>query len=127
MRAVVTELPLGEPARFNPEQLEYLCNRMGEIRAEAEVARALERIAQTLSGLGAAEAGGHMAYLRLSLGDLMRDADLIGMSTLARVARDVLDCDRAGDRTAFRATLARLHRVGERSVHAVWDLDDLSG
>jgi len=127
MRAVVTELPLGEPARFNPERLENLCNAMGEARAETEVALALERIAQTLAGIDPTVAGGHLAYLRLSLEDLARDADLIGMSTLARVARDVLACEACGNDTAFRATLARLRRVGERSIHAVWDLDDLSG
>lgn len=127
MRAFVTELPLGEPARFNPEQLENLCSTMGDVRAETEVALALERISHTLAGLGPTVEGGHVEYLRLSLSDLIRDAELIGMSTLARVARDVLDCEAGGNEVAFRATLARLTRVGDRSIHAVWDLDDLSG
>ena len=52
MRAGVTDLPLAEPARFNPSQLELLCDRLGEHRAEAEVAYALERIAKHLSQLG---------------------------------------------------------------------------
>ena len=30
MRAGVTDLPLGEPARFNPSQLELLCDHLGE-------------------------------------------------------------------------------------------------
>jgi hypothetical protein len=40
-----------EPAQFNPAMLESLCRRIGETRAEAEVARALERISTTLTAL----------------------------------------------------------------------------
>jgi hypothetical protein len=40
-----------EPAQFDPAMLESLCRRIGETRAEAEVARALERISTTLSAL----------------------------------------------------------------------------
>ena len=46
------------------------------------------------------------------------------MATLAHVARDVRICLRRGDPVALSATLARLDRVGDRSIHAVFDLDD---
>lgn len=127
MRAFVTELPLGEPARFNPAQLEALCDRVGELRAETEVALALERISQHLVAVGPAVHQGSAVQLHDLLENLAQDAQLIGMATLARVAKDVLYCLNAADETAFAATLARLERVGDRSIHAVWDLDDLSG
>jgi len=127
MLAVVTELPLGEPARFNPERLENLCQQIGETRAEAEVAHALDRIASNLKDLGRPASGAAREALRWRLADLVRDAEMIGMATLARVAQDVLTSDAVGDEVAFHATLARLTRVGDRSIHAVWDLDDLSG
>ena len=58
MRAFVTELPLGEPARFNPERLEKLCDTMGEVKAETEVALALDRISRNLSPAPCADRSG---------------------------------------------------------------------
>ena len=127
MRAVVTDLPLGEPARFNPGQLEKLCERLGELRAEAEVAHALDRISALLDEVGRISASGDHLHLEEVLAALVRDAQMIGMATLARVGRDVLDCIDSGDRIALSATLARLMRVGDRSIHAIWDLEDVSG
>lgn len=127
MRAVVTDLPLGEPARFNPGQLEKLCDRLGETRAEAEVAFALDRLATLLDEAGRIGPDGDHSDLEDVLAALVRDARLIGMATLARVGGDVLDCLDAGDPTALCATMARLMRVGDRSIHAIWDLEDVSG
>ncbi|MEM7722984.1 MAG: hypothetical protein AAF376_11470 [Pseudomonadota bacterium] len=125
MRAFVSELPLGEPARFNPAQLEALCARVGEVRAETEVAFALDRISTQLMALTPTANGGDGKELQVLLRKLVDDANLIGMATLARVAQDVLNCLATGDATAFAATFARLDRVGDRSIHAVWDLEDL--
>lgn len=124
--AVIRLLP-EEPARFNPDMLEALCRRIGETRAEAEVARALERISTTVAALDTLATDADAALLAAALRSLIRDADIIGMVTLARVSRSVLCCLGSGDRLAYCATLARLERVGRRSIHAVWDLEDLSG
>lgn len=126
MRPDILQLRPEEPARFDPDRLEELCRRIGEVRAEAEVALALHRISEELPALSATlrDRPGDFAGL---LGQIIRDADLIGMASLARVARDVLDCFARRNEVALAATLARLDRVGERSIHAVWDLEDLSG
>lgn len=126
MRAGVTELPLGEPAGFNPGQLELLCDRLGEQRAEAEVAHALERLATLLDEIARLKGRTDHDTLEEVLAALVRDARLIGMATLAQAGRHVLDCLESGDRVALAATLARLERVGDRSIHAIWDLEDLS-
>jgi len=126
MRGGITQLPLGEPARFNPGQLEKLCDRLGELRAEAEVAQALERLSTLLDELNRLASTGPHSALEEVLAALVRDARLIGMATLARVGRNVLDCLELGDPVALAATMARLERVGDRSIHAIWDLEDLS-
>ncbi|MEQ8365860.1 MAG: hypothetical protein RIB61_04055 [Roseicyclus sp.] len=123
----IIELPLAETARFNPGQLEAFCGRMGEVRSEHEVARALDRLSNRLSQVARLRKGGDMAVLDRAVGALVRDATLIGMATLARVGADVLECIRSDDQVALSATLARLDRVGDRSIHAVWDLEDISG
>lgn len=122
MQPFVRELQPEEPARFNPQRLEDLCQQLGETRAEAEVARALDRIAVSLRHLYRPNPDLPHLAKRLS-----RDADMIGMATLAKVARSVLHCADDGNRVALAATVARLRRVGDRSIHAVWDLEDLSG
>ena len=127
MRAGVTELPLGEPAGFNPGQLELLCDRLGEQRAEAEVAYALDRLATLLVQIAPLKQTGDHRALETLLAALVRDARMIGMATLAQAGRHVLDCLESGDTVALAATLARLERVGDRSIHAIWDLEDVSG
>ncbi len=47
------------------------------------------------------------------------------MLTLARIAGDVLRTADAGDVAAQAATLARLVRIADRSLNAVWDLRHL--
>lgn len=121
----ITELAPEEPARFNPECLEELCLKIGEVRAEAEVALALHRISEVLPNLNAMLRDDGNAFA-VVVDQICEDADLIGMATLARVARNVADSYATQNHVALAATLARLDRVGERSIHAVWDLEDLS-
>lgn len=123
--ACVTELNHEEPARFNPAQLEDLCNRIGEIRAEAEVALALHRISNALPKIRALLRQSEDGFAD-AVDALVADADLLGMATLAKVGRSVQETFAMGDAVALAATMARLERVGDRSIHAVWDLEDLS-
>ncbi len=125
MCPTITQIAPNEPARFNPECLEDLCHKIGEVRAEAEVALALHRISENLPKLGATLRDDAKAFASMIDG-IATDAALIGMATLARVARNVLDSYRTDNQVALTATLARLERVGERSIHAVWDLEDIS-
>ncbi len=123
----ITELRVEEPARFNPDRLEELCRTVGEVRAEAEVALALDRIGRCLLQLARVDPVATSAEVTVVLAQIIKASDLIGMATLARVARDVTSCMEGQDPVALAATLARLKRVGDRSIHAVWDLEDLSG
>ncbi|MBL4627426.1 MAG: hypothetical protein JKY00_05200 [Roseicyclus sp.] len=122
---LITELTPEEPARFNPERLEELCHKIGEVRAEAEVALALHRISEHLPTLRSLLRDNEGAFV-VAVDHVASDAELIGMATLARVARGVLDSHSTGNLVALASTLARLDRVGERSIHAVWDLEDVS-
>ncbi|TBX20512.1 hypothetical protein [Nioella sediminis] len=125
MEQDVSRLRPEEPARFNPERLELLCDEIGEIRAEHEVASALQAINLHLQNIRCLHPVG--ADLLRPVRNLAAASDRIGMATLARVARDVLACIGSGDPVALAATHARLLRVGERSIHAIWDLEDVTG
>jgi hypothetical protein len=49
------------------------------------------------------------------------------MRVLSQVARDLADCVTRKDAVAQAAVLARLVRIGDRSLTAVWDLQDMRG
>ena len=48
------------------------------------------------------------------------------MHLLARVAGDVIGCIDTADANAMNATFARLLRIGEQSLTAIWDLQDIT-
>ncbi len=113
-----------EVARFDPTRLEQLCREKGEAQAETEAAEALSVIGRLLRNMGPETERLGDQELGTYLDTLRSSADRIGMSTLARVAGDVRHCLDKGDHAALGATLARLYRVGDRSIHAIFDLDD---
>ena len=123
----VTVLRPEEPARFNPDRLERLCDEVGEIRAEHEVASALEQINRRMQEIRRVDPCAEAPGLVDPVQALAVAAERIGMATLSRVARDVLACVAERDGVAIAATYMRLLRVGERSIHAIWDLEDVSG
>jgi len=127
MEGSVIRLRVEEPARFNAARLEALCAEVGEHRAEHEVACALEEMSLHLKLIAAAGCDIGRADLEPPVRALIRAADMIGMASLSQVGGDVLRCLDLPDPVALSATLCRLRRVGDRSVHALWDLEDLSG
>lgn len=115
-----------EAVRLDTDRLGALYRQMGEAGAEDVMCRAIEELAVRLSHCQRVWQQADDAALRKSARSLIAIADQIGMSALARVAGDVTDAVDTGDRVAQAATLARLIRTGERSLTAVWDLQDLS-
>ncbi|MDT0681057.1 hypothetical protein RM543_00040 [Roseicyclus sp. F158] len=109
--------------RLDLDRLGHLIENLGPAEAEALVRRALDRLDSRLTELGQLARSGVRPpeLVRLARG-LAAIAEQIGMSKLARVARDVSVCAERGDEAALGATLARLQRVGERSRAALLDL-----
>jgi len=115
-----------EPVRVDPERLRELYMRLGEAGAEDVVCRAMEEIAVRLSHTERLYRQDRLREMRKSARSLVAIADQVGMKNLAAVAEDVTRCIDDCDPVALAATLARLLRVGERSLTAVWDLQDAS-
>jgi len=66
------------------------------------------------------------AGLRKSVHTLIAIADQIGMALVSQVAGDVILSIDQSDDTAVAATLSRLLRIGERSLTAIWDMQDIT-
>ena len=122
----VTLLEQQEAVGLDTGQLRALHARLGQSGAEDLVCRALEDIALRLSHAGHCYREARPGELRKTAQGIGAAAEQIGLHLLARVAADVAACIGTGDRTALGATLARLLRVGERSLCEAWELQDLS-
>jgi len=99
---------------------------MGPEDADDVVGRAAEELALRLSHCETQWRQKDAQGFRKSARSLVAIADQIGMLKLARVAGDVTACIDRDDAVATAATLARLLRVGETSLSAVWDLQDVT-
>jgi len=124
--ASLIALERAETVRLETEKLDNLFRQLGEACAEDVLCRAVEELAVRLTQCERLWRQHEHAALRKSARSLIAIADQIGMSALARVAGDVTQTIDSGDDVAIAATLFRLIRVGETSLMAVWDAQDLS-
>lgn len=122
----VTLLEQREAVRLDSVRLEQLYVQLGEAGAEDVVCRALEELATRLSHTERFFREKRHVELRKSARSLIAISDQIGMAALARVARDVTYCIDENDQVALAAVLARLLRIGDTSLHEIWDLQDYS-
>lgn len=122
----IEELRHNETVRLDRTQLEHLYLQLGPARADKDVGQTLEDLAIGLSNIQVAHKKWDKDAVRDSVRGLIAIANKLGMTSLGRVARDVLDVSVTDDLPAYAATLARLERIGERSLIAVWDLQDMS-
>ena len=122
----VTTLAQTEIVRLDADRLAALYRQLGDANAEDVICRAVEELAVRLAHCERLWRAGDWQQLRKSVRSLGAISDQVGMPKLARVARDVTSTIDNNDAVATAATLTRLVRVGERSLTAVWDLQDLS-
>lgn len=110
-----------EPVRLDRDQLELLYVQLGTSGADHLVTHALEELAVSLARVRKQYRRGRIDELRVSMRTLKALARQVGMTLLARVAQDVLDLTERDDAAALGATIARLARIGENSLIAIWD------
>lgn len=119
--ANLTVLAVQEPVRVDARRLGEIVNELGETAAHNIICAALEQLAQAMAELRAAAMDGDMAQLLVRAEELSRLAWQVGLPSLAAVAIDVAGCAERRDQTGLAATLARLMRIGNRSLTEIWD------
>lgn len=108
--------------------------RLGDIVAELGISGAhnviglaVEQIALALVALRDLAVAGDMESAAQQADRLSRLAWQVGFLSLAAVAMDVMATAERHDHPAFAATVARLGRVGNKSLTDVWEMEALSG
>ncbi|MEM6938928.1 MAG: hypothetical protein AAF943_00620 [Pseudomonadota bacterium] len=114
-----------EKVRVDHDRLGALYAQLGASGAEDIVCRALEELALRLSHCEVLYRESALTDLRKNARSLIAISDQIGMPALSTAARSVTDCIDRNDPVALAATLSRLIRIGERSLIAVWDMQDV--
>ncbi|MEM8592602.1 MAG: hypothetical protein AAGF13_08755 [Pseudomonadota bacterium] len=122
----VVVLAHDEEVRIDGRALAVLQAQLGSAGAEGVISRAVEEIANRLSLIERAHAQRERDALWKTSKGLIGIAEQIGLVDLARVSRDVSQCARGRDDVALSAVLARLIRLGDRSVTTVWGMADIS-
>lgn len=122
----VLKIRLKETVRVDQDRLGALYSELGEAGAEDVVCRAMEELALRLSHCSRLHSARNIADLRKCTRSLIAISDQIGMHLLARVAGDVMACIDNNDVPALNATFSRLLRIGEQSLTAIWDLQDIT-
>jgi hypothetical protein len=115
-----------EHVRLDHSQLKVLYQSLGPAGADKVLAHALDDLSTTLVTAAEHYRLGEIEPLRAAVKTVIALAQQVGMTMLARVGRDVLALSQTYDAAAFGATMARFERIGEGSLMAVWDLQDLS-
>ena len=124
--AELARLRHDEGVRLDPDVLSAIYAELGERGAEKLISRAMEDIATRLQDLRQSLGEGRNAQFLRSARMLGQVGAQVGMTSVARVARDLIRATEAGDATGQAAVLARLERIGQRSLTAVWDLHDMT-
>ena len=107
------------------EHLATLSRERGRPRAEYIAHTAMEEIAERLTAAEAAWAAGEFARLGKIARSLVGMSRQLGMETLSKVAAMVAENAGSRDAAALAALVARMIRVGEGSLSAIWEVGHL--
>jgi hypothetical protein len=122
----ITRLVPRERIVLDRAPIEEMCRTLGTERTEVLVGSAMEEIAmwmarsEKLCRQGNRDELGRIARLSATVGGKL------GMRQLARVGDELADLVARADEVTLAALAARLSRVGEGSLVAVWELQGLS-
>lgn len=122
----VIKIRLAEKIQLDQVRLDGLYTQLGATGAETVICRAMEELAVRLSECNTLWRESSLIRLRKHARSLIAISDQIGMRLLAQVAADVTTALDAEDEVAVAATLSRMLRIGERSLTALWAMEDMS-
>ncbi|MFN4060600.1 MAG: hypothetical protein ACK4IA_07595 [Paracoccus hibiscisoli] len=119
--AQISALAVSEVVRVDSRRVAEIVTELGETAAQHVIGLALEQLAAALTTVDEALQAGDMGQAVAQAERMSRLAWQIGLLSLAGVAMDLGSTAERGDMAALAAIRARLLRVGNRSLTAIWD------
>ncbi|WP_193749851.1 hypothetical protein [Shimia sp. SK013] len=118
----VSRLLFSEAALVNEDELTRLYIKMDYRKAEQLIIAAIDALSEALAAAEVAYNSNNDQYLMAACRNIARASRRLGLDQLASVARDVRIALHQDDDVAAQATLARMLRLGEPSMRALWDI-----
>ncbi|OCX66834.1 hypothetical protein BFP70_01010 [Thioclava sp. SK-1] len=115
-----------ETVRIDSDRIVALYSQMGQHAAERLMSKAIEDLAVQMVAVDVAIREGRQEAFGRAIDTLIPLATQVGMSKLVRIAQDLRAAVAAQDAVARDALLARLVRIGDRSLSEVWGIQDMS-
>ena len=122
----VIEMRPSERVIIDASSLDDLFTRLGDREAEGFVMQTVETISDILAEVDAFVRHDALEEIPPRAQQVSRLCSEIGLTSLARVSRDMAISARRQDMVAFRAVWERLVRIGDRSLAMVWEMPGLS-
>jgi hypothetical protein len=119
--AQISALAISEAVRVDSRRVAEIVAELGETSAQHVIGLALEQLAAALTAVEGALNDNDLAQAAAHAERMSRLAWQIGLLSLAGVAMDLGSTAERGDVPALAAIRARLLRVGNRSLTAIWD------
>ena len=123
---MIFDLRPAERIVIDAARLDELFRRLGDRGAESFVMEAVEAISDLLAEVDGFVRTGALQDIAPRAQQVSRISADIGLTSLARVSRDMGITAARGDMVAYRAVWERLVRIGDRSLAQVWELPGLS-
>lgn len=120
MAALVTYLCPRERIWLDPSRIGLLYTELGGAEVQALLDRAIHELSGVHAELRGQYASRDLEGFSRNLRRLRRIAEHLGLTTVARIAGDVIECLDRGDPTALAATWSRLSRSAEQAQLGNW-------
>ncbi len=125
-RADWTDVPVLVPQDdpcLDPAPIARLFAERGEKAAEHVIGRAMDQLTDRIALTETQHAACQFADLARTARSIVGLAEELGFRGVARAAANVSTCAMLRDPCALAATVARLVRLADQSLSAVWDID----
>jgi len=109
---------------IDEEALEAVYAAHGHASGDRVICKAIEDIAVRIAKVERHVSRGKFESISCIVDDIKKMSPEIGLRTLAQVATDVDILLERSDNAALIACVHRMVRVGEKSLLAVWDVED---
>ncbi|GFE64709.1 hypothetical protein [Litoreibacter roseus] len=123
----IIKLKFVERVILDPDRLVELCVSLGDAGAEELISLTMEELSCGLGRVEEAYTAQNWSIMSAEARQLSNAADHIGMQTFVTVVADVVTCVEQQDFIALSATLERLRRIADKSLNAMWDMQDIPG
>lgn len=114
--AQIMKIDFTEAVSIDEHRLFYTIRDLDEVEASDLIDSAMHQLTLQMRAISSAVRNGELRQISADAEQLARLAWKIGLTSLARIAKDLATCAKQGNVKTLPAIEARISRVGDRSL-----------